>query len=153
MRTIGVLFLCLIGGCAGMQTEQGISTSTNNAAIFTQLDAIAQSIKPFTEAVEKIINTPVADMLIPAPVKKGLYIAGANLLALGGWYMNNRKNVFKHGFNELAETSELFLTESVTGNRSFDVAAKQIIKAPTRRLLKKQGFENLINNKTEYEKT
>lgn len=153
---INAIILLTVSGCgSGLQwrpQEQKpfVITDPNVAIAFERIDAVAESIKPITEHIEKIINTPVIDAVIPKPVKQGLYFAGANLIAFAGWYLNSRKNLFKNGFNELAEADELFLAETITGNKDFDTAAKQIIKAPTRRLLKRQGFENLLSTKVNY---
>jgi len=153
---ITIIVTFAVSGCSGLQyrpQEQKpfVITDPNIAIAFEKIDAVAESVKPLTIAVEKFINTPVVDAVIPKPIKAGIGVVGASLISVAGWYLNHRKNLFKNGFNELAETDELFMAESSKENKNLQIAAMQTIKAPTRKLLKKQGFDNIGNTKVIYD--
>lgn len=144
------LILCLCGCGSGLQfrpQEQKpfAITNPNTAKIFERIDAVAESVKPLTVAVEKFIESPVVDAIIPPPIRQGLNLAGVSLIALATWYLNSRKNLFKNGFNELAMANEWYYTNGGDSKVMMD-AESRAINPPTIKLMRKEGYRTRIIN-------
>lgn len=146
---IVIIFIALnCIGCSGLSyrpyNRKPLTIADPNTTIlFDKMDAFAESIKPFTLTVEKIITTPVVDSFLPKPVKNAIYFVGANLIAGAGWYLNKRKNLFKSGFNELAMANELFHTNGDNSKEMLD-AESRAINPPTLKLMKAEGYRRRV---------